>query len=612
MTSKKKDKNKQKSLKESSNFNFWNLIAIIFLMIFNIAINFNTIDNNDTWWHLKMGEWMVNHHQFYRTEVFSQVTEGKPYVAYEWLSQVLFYFLQDTNGILLSLFKLAIMIFGFASIVWLLAKPYWKGLFTFPTLIVLSYLFAFRAQVRPHLIGEWCTAFLVIGMVYWQKHWDIKKLWWLLPLQILWANCHGSFLLGPGLTFFWACGFWFSQRFKLFPGDQKLSCPPHAATQLFGLSFLLLASSLINPYGFDLLQKSFIMFFTHNYLREYIKEWHSVLEFIGSYWLYFWSAWIVGGWLLLIKNRKEVSFVDFSTLLISTIFPFTGVRTVTLSTVLSFPLMLKFSNLSFPTGYRPKAMVILLLPLIYIAEGLGFPQGPGDHREVGIGFSYKMVPLDIIQHIKSNHLKGVIMNDYDEGAFIIYYLYPDVKTVLDSRTELYGKELFEEHKFANMFYPQYLKYLEKYNVNLAMVRNSNSALRNQLFEDPNWKLEKVGIAFDLFSKVTKDNLKIESQNIELLPNYSIPDQKKNYCIFVRFFGHCLQAPECKVECEYKDKDIAQALQMTDQLCIHFSQACFKKETACGNCRPLCDHYKIAIPQMNKKLGTKYPDSPICN
>ena len=169
--------------------------------------------------------------------------------------------------------------------------------------------------------------------------------------------------------------------------------------------------------------------------------------------------------------------------------------------------------------------------------------------------------------------------------------------------------MFEEHQQANFDYPSYQRYVEKYQVNLAMVSISNQVLRNFLFNDPHWKLEKVGIAFDLFSKVTKDNPK-EDEKIVLPQGQNsantFVDDKTRYCIFVRLFGHCAQAPECKQECDYNNTEIAKTLGMNDSMCLRFSQACFTPQTACGNCRDLCHYYKMTIPKLNKKLGTHYP------
>ena len=149
---------------------------------------------------------------------------------------------------------------------------------------------------------------------------------------------------------------------------------------------------------------------------------------------------------IFIKAKNKLVLRDILVLALAFIFPFTGVRYVTFSAILSLPLLLKYSYLNWPSGFSPKKMVLIFAPITLLIGYLGYPQSYEEFRKVGLGFSYHNVPLDIVQHIKANKYKGVIMNHYNDGAYIIYYNYPEVKTLMDSRTEAYGQKLFEEQK----------------------------------------------------------------------------------------------------------------------------------------------------------------------
>ena len=87
------------------------------------------------------------------------------------------------------------------------------------------------------------------------------------------------------------------------------------------------------------------------------------------------------------------------------VFPFTGVRYVTFSALLSMPLLLKYSNIAWPTGFSPKKMVLIFAPLTLFIGFSGYPQSYAEFRKVGFGFSYDNVPLDIVQHIKAHKYK---------------------------------------------------------------------------------------------------------------------------------------------------------------------------------------------------------------
>src|SRR5690348_1413039 len=45
----------------------------------------------DIWWHLRTGQWVVQHGCVPATDPFSRPGEGQPWVAYSWLFEVLVY-----------------------------------------------------------------------------------------------------------------------------------------------------------------------------------------------------------------------------------------------------------------------------------------------------------------------------------------------------------------------------------------------------------------------------------------------------------------------------------------------------------------------------------------
>ena len=45
----------------------------------------------DIWWHLRTGEWILQHHAVPHTDPFSSIGAGKPWSAYSWLFELLVY-----------------------------------------------------------------------------------------------------------------------------------------------------------------------------------------------------------------------------------------------------------------------------------------------------------------------------------------------------------------------------------------------------------------------------------------------------------------------------------------------------------------------------------------
>src|SRR5271166_3674715 len=62
------------------------LLVTLGLVCFNLK--FWVLDL-DVWWHLRVGEWIVQHHAFPHTGLFSRTAAERPWIAYSWGYEVL-------------------------------------------------------------------------------------------------------------------------------------------------------------------------------------------------------------------------------------------------------------------------------------------------------------------------------------------------------------------------------------------------------------------------------------------------------------------------------------------------------------------------------------------
>jgi hypothetical protein len=63
-----------------------------------LALSAREIGESDTWWHLKTGELIVTQQHLPQTDPFSEANAEKPWVNFEWLSQVVFYLAYPLAG----------------------------------------------------------------------------------------------------------------------------------------------------------------------------------------------------------------------------------------------------------------------------------------------------------------------------------------------------------------------------------------------------------------------------------------------------------------------------------------------------------------------------------
>jgi hypothetical protein len=57
------------------------------------------IDDPDIWWHLRTGQWIVEHGRVPTEDPFSTYGMGKPWIAYSWLFEILVYLVFRNLGL---------------------------------------------------------------------------------------------------------------------------------------------------------------------------------------------------------------------------------------------------------------------------------------------------------------------------------------------------------------------------------------------------------------------------------------------------------------------------------------------------------------------------------
>jgi hypothetical protein len=154
----------------------------------------NLLADGDTGWHIRTGEYILDTGSVPHRDIFSFSKPDAPWLAWEWLSDVIFAVLHRHSGlpgvVVLSGLLIAI------SATLLFRYAVWRGADIFFALIAT--LLAVGASsvhylARPHVF----TLVLFIASV-WLVDRDREKrdglVWVLVPVAALWANLHGGFL----------------------------------------------------------------------------------------------------------------------------------------------------------------------------------------------------------------------------------------------------------------------------------------------------------------------------------------------------------------------------------------------------------------------------------
>jgi hypothetical protein len=207
------------------------------------------ITDGDIWWHLKNGEYFVQHRAFPDRDPFVYTAGGDRWIIRAWFTEVIFYLVYRAGGLAgLTLFKAALFTLA-VGLLWRLGRAVRCPP---PAAVVVLLLVALAARPRlverPEIVSFVLLAAVLSLLV--RGPWG-RAAYLLVPLQVLWANVHSSFLLGLFLP--WP--FLADAALRRLRGDRPESdggAPP-PLRHLALAALLLVPASALTPEGTRLL-----------------------------------------------------------------------------------------------------------------------------------------------------------------------------------------------------------------------------------------------------------------------------------------------------------------------------------------------------------------------
>lgn len=175
------------------------LLGLAVFVVLNNPTGLPLLSDPDTHWHVTVGTWILTHGTVPTTDSYSFTFPGQPWIAKEWLSQVvlaLAFNIGGWGGV--SALAAAAIGFTFALLLRLLMRdlrPLPALLFTATAIIMTAPHFL----ARPHVLAFPLVLLWVAGLVRAIAERRAPD-WWLLVVMVLWANMHGGFTLGLMLT----------------------------------------------------------------------------------------------------------------------------------------------------------------------------------------------------------------------------------------------------------------------------------------------------------------------------------------------------------------------------------------------------------------------------
>ena len=108
------------------------------------------IIDNDIWWHLKVGDWIVEHMAVPHTGILSRTAASRPWVAYSWGYEVLMSFAYKWGGLMgIALYGTLLTVAVAYAIYWMLRKLSGRFWLALVLAALTSWSFLFNGMPRP-------------------------------------------------------------------------------------------------------------------------------------------------------------------------------------------------------------------------------------------------------------------------------------------------------------------------------------------------------------------------------------------------------------------------------------------------------------------------------
>jgi hypothetical protein len=423
---------------------------------------------DDSFWHHAAGTWMLDHHEVMTKDVFSYTVTGHSWMTPEWGYDVL---LAETARLvgplgfwMLSAGVATLTVVAVALLCKLVGAGWlWTGVLS----IEVGAAVTLFLDDRPQVVSYFLVALLLVLLAVGRQN---RAFLVAIPLLfVLWANLHGSFLLGLAVLALEAIVTNMPRRVGRLSVDHPLARRD---------ALLLLVTSgvatLINPFGLGV-YRSALGVSSNAVVRQLIGEWQSP-DFHDPATMAIVVVPLVLTLAYLVFSREPVPAVELVLAVFLLAATLDAARFLPYLAIAWCALAARCSPLPKET-LRPSLVVWPVLALL----GVAFLAGP----TVPAGQAAASVPVGAVDYLVTH--PGRVFSTYLWNDYLVYRGVPDF---IDGRTELFtGTPVFDQYLAVNGLTRDPDGILRRYRVEYVLWP-TGSPLSVFLEHDPAWTIAR--------------------------------------------------------------------------------------------------------------------------
>lgn len=411
------------------------------LLIF--ALSFTRYADFDLWWHLKLGQSLLDNGALFRTDSFSWTHHGTTQFTGEWLADLIIWLSYAAGGMTGIAILKGTVLLGTLVILYHALRSrthheqtgYAAALFT---LLLVLFAIRFRMFARPYIFSQLCLATWLLIIFRHEKNGNQRILLALLPLQIVWANLSVGAIFGAPLFLLYAIGTpamrsqWF-RSLLLLAAIAACSLLNPSTWQLYTLAYQLSADPFKNVIGeYQPLNAQILWGFGLRYTIQF-----QILAAGALYWLLIKRGWrntfhLLICALFLFETSQQVRMIELSAMVLALFF------------VTPLEQLLENCRSTLPQHSRfyPVAAILLILLLIplSIVRNNTYTFGSAAKEDT--------FPDGAIAFLQREQVSGTMFNSYSLGGYLIFKA-PERPVFIDGRyRRLYNPDFYRLYEQA--------------------------------------------------------------------------------------------------------------------------------------------------------------------
>lgn len=451
------------------------LLVLLFAVPALMCVHAACANDPDLWWHLRAGQWILQHHTVPHFDPFSRASASKPWAAYSWLFEVDVLQLFQRLGLAGIVAYSAGMVLAITVALHHLIRRLQAD---FSVAVLLTFTASFT-MMRLYTPRPWLFTILFFVLVLdivmqTRLTGRIRELAWLPLIFALWANTHIQFIAGF-VPLVLALGESIAAR-------RWSVVQTKAQPKWLGLALLgSLLGTLLNPYGWHIYGVVYDVA-THPGGMDKISELQALpFRNITDYLVLLFAI----GSATMLARAKRLPLFEAGLLAFGVYVSFRSQRDLWAMAVIGAAILAREIPSRKKNRSRvPASVTPLLAAAAALAVAIGFPALHINNAALSAKLADTM-PVAATAEIEAHQYPGPLFNDFNWGGYLVWALRMPV--TIDGRGAMYGDEAINRSVATWNAEPDWAT--DPQLASAGMVIGPVKAPLTQVLRlDPHWKL----------------------------------------------------------------------------------------------------------------------------